>query len=168
MFLRWGVVSTSPNPQVGGNTFYSEELLAPLPIPKLEEHPSSAVRDCLFNIFAATHHIGGLFSVRNLRTRHAVEAGTHLSWVAAHSTETAQKYNYLWTLKNPTLFSLSFCLSFSMRSFLFNYRNYESAWGGVEILLYGFLMTTLEGGDWPALRPGPTYFQMYLFDGENI
>jgi hypothetical protein len=37
-FLRWGVVSTSPTT-------------------KLEGHPLSAVRDCLFNIFAATLHI---------------------------------------------------------------------------------------------------------------
>jgi hypothetical protein len=34
--------------------FYGEELLAPRPTPKLEDHPMSAVRDCLFNIFAAT------------------------------------------------------------------------------------------------------------------
>jgi hypothetical protein len=34
--------------------FYGEELLAPRPTPKLEEHPLSAVRDCLFNIFAPT------------------------------------------------------------------------------------------------------------------
>jgi hypothetical protein len=33
--------------------FYGE-LLAPRPTPKLEDHPLSAVRDCLFNIFAAT------------------------------------------------------------------------------------------------------------------
>jgi hypothetical protein len=32
-------------------------LLAPRPTPKLEDHPLSAVRDCLFNIFAATLHI---------------------------------------------------------------------------------------------------------------
>jgi hypothetical protein len=32
-------------------------LLAPPPNPKLEEHPLSAVRDCLFNIFAAAFHI---------------------------------------------------------------------------------------------------------------
>jgi hypothetical protein len=32
--------------------FYGEELLAPRPTPKLEDHPLSAVRDCLFNIFA--------------------------------------------------------------------------------------------------------------------
>jgi hypothetical protein len=37
--------------------FYSEELLAPLPTPKLEHHPLSAVLHCLLNIFAATLHI---------------------------------------------------------------------------------------------------------------
>ena len=39
----------------------------------------SAVRDCLFNIFAATLHIAGRSSIRNLRTRHAVLTGTDLS-----------------------------------------------------------------------------------------
>jgi hypothetical protein len=38
-------------------TFYGEKLLAPHLIPKLEDHPLSAVYDCLFNIFAA----GGRF-----------------------------------------------------------------------------------------------------------
>jgi len=38
--------------------FYGVELLAPSPTPKLEDHPLSAVRDFLFNIFAATLHIG--------------------------------------------------------------------------------------------------------------
>jgi hypothetical protein len=37
--------------------FYGEELLAPRPTPKLEDHILSVVRDCLFNIFAATLHI---------------------------------------------------------------------------------------------------------------
>jgi hypothetical protein len=37
-------------------SFYGEELLAPRPNPKLENHPLSAIRDCLFNIFAATFH----------------------------------------------------------------------------------------------------------------
>jgi len=37
--------------------FYGEELLVPIPTPKLEDHPLSAVRDCSFNIFAATLHI---------------------------------------------------------------------------------------------------------------
>jgi hypothetical protein len=37
--------------------FYGEKLLAPRPTPKPEDHPLSAVCDCLFNIFAATFHI---------------------------------------------------------------------------------------------------------------
>ena len=57
--------------------FNREGLLAPRPTPKLEDHPSSAVRDCLFNLFAATLLIGGRSSIRNLRTRHAVVTGTH-------------------------------------------------------------------------------------------
>jgi hypothetical protein len=61
--LQWGVVSTSPNPQAG-------------------DHPLSAVRDCLFNIFAATLHIGGRSSMRNLRTCHALVKGTHLHMVS--------------------------------------------------------------------------------------
>jgi hypothetical protein len=36
--------------------FYGEELLAPRPTPKLEDHPLSDVRDCLFNIFEASLH----------------------------------------------------------------------------------------------------------------
>ena len=61
--------------------FYSEEFFAPHPTPKLEYHPLSADRDCLFNIFAATLHIGGHSSIHNLRTCHAVVTGTHLSWL---------------------------------------------------------------------------------------
>jgi hypothetical protein len=34
--------------------FYGEELLALRPTPKLEDHPLSAVRDCVFNVFATT------------------------------------------------------------------------------------------------------------------
>jgi hypothetical protein len=56
-------------------------LLAPCPTPKLEDHTLSAVRDCLFNIFAATLHIEGNSSNRNLRTRHAVVTGTYLSLI---------------------------------------------------------------------------------------
>jgi len=59
--------------------FHWEALLAPGPTPKLEDHPSSAVHDCLFNLFSATLHIGGHSSIRDLRTRHAVVTGTHLS-----------------------------------------------------------------------------------------
>jgi hypothetical protein len=52
-------------------------LLAPRPTPKLEDHPSSAVRDSLFNLFAATLLIRGRSSIRNLRTRHAMVTETH-------------------------------------------------------------------------------------------
>jgi hypothetical protein len=37
--------------------FYCDDVLAPCPTPKLEDHPLSAVRDCLFNMFPATLHI---------------------------------------------------------------------------------------------------------------
>ena len=59
--------------------FCSEELLAPRPTPQAGGPPLSAVRDCLFNIFAATLHIGDRSSIRNLRTHHAVVTGTDLS-----------------------------------------------------------------------------------------
>ena len=59
--------------------FHGEVLLPSRPTPKLEDHPSLAVRDCLFNLFAASLHIGGRSSIRNLRTLHAVVTGTHLS-----------------------------------------------------------------------------------------
>jgi hypothetical protein len=37
--------------------FYGEEMLAPHPDPKLEDHLLSAIRDFLFNIFAAIPRI---------------------------------------------------------------------------------------------------------------
>ena len=64
--------------------FYGEELLASLANPRLKYHPLSAVRDSLFNIFPATHHIGSRSSICNLRTCHAVVTGTHLSWLKSN------------------------------------------------------------------------------------
>jgi hypothetical protein len=32
-------------------------IVSPLPNPQAEDHPLSAVRDCLLNVFAATLHI---------------------------------------------------------------------------------------------------------------
>jgi len=62
--------------------FYSGELSTPRPYPKLEDYAFSDVRHCLFDIFEATLHIGGCSYIRNLRTRHAVVTGTHLShWI---------------------------------------------------------------------------------------
>ena len=40
-------------------------MLAPRSTPKLEDHPSSAVRDCLFNLLAATLLIGGRSSIKS-------------------------------------------------------------------------------------------------------
>jgi hypothetical protein len=59
--------------------FHGEDFLAPRPTSKLEEHPLSAVSDCLFNIFAANLHIGDLSFIRNLRTRHELVTGTQKS-----------------------------------------------------------------------------------------
>jgi len=42
-------------------SFFSEELLAPRPTAKLEDHPLSTVSNCLFNMFAAILHIWRLF-----------------------------------------------------------------------------------------------------------
>jgi len=44
-------VRGSCNRFVTGYVLYGEQLLAPRPTPKLKDHPLSAVRDCLFNIF---------------------------------------------------------------------------------------------------------------------
>jgi len=41
--------------------FYDQELLAIHPTPRIKEKPLSAVRDCIFNIFAATLHTWGPF-----------------------------------------------------------------------------------------------------------
>jgi len=59
--------------------FYGKELIESRSTPKVEDHLLSAVRDCLFNILAATLHMGGLSSIRKLRTRHALLTRTHLS-----------------------------------------------------------------------------------------
>jgi hypothetical protein len=56
--------------------FYGEELLAPRPNHKLEDHPLSAVRDCLFIVFSIS---GARSSFRNPKTRHAVGSTTELS-----------------------------------------------------------------------------------------
>jgi hypothetical protein len=57
-------IHSSPKPFVilhNKLIFYREELLVPHPNPKLEDHPLSAVYDCLFKIFAAASISGGQF-----------------------------------------------------------------------------------------------------------
>jgi hypothetical protein len=64
--------SNSPGPRLSVWTirnmirFYGEEL-APRPTPELQDHPLSAVRDWLFNIFAAILHIGGRYEHNGTR-----------------------------------------------------------------------------------------------------
>jgi hypothetical protein len=64
-------------------------VLAPRPTPKLEDHPLSAVRDCLFNIFAPNipPYPEAVSSIRNLRTRYAVVTRDPLNMVY-HSNKT--------------------------------------------------------------------------------
>jgi hypothetical protein len=76
--------------------FYGEGLLAPRLTPKLEDHPSSAVRVFLFNLFTATLHIGGRSSIRNLRTRHAVVTGTHIHGTAHYKPTISSCCEILW------------------------------------------------------------------------
>jgi hypothetical protein len=61
--------------------FYGGELLAPRPTPKLEGHLLSAVRDSLFDIFAAALHVWRP-SPPSATWRRAVPwwQGTHLTW----------------------------------------------------------------------------------------
>jgi len=66
-------------------SFYGEELLAPRPTPKMEDHPLSTVCDTLFNIFAATVHIGG-----NRRTRHGVVTGNPLNSIMLENNSVAE------------------------------------------------------------------------------
>jgi hypothetical protein len=79
--------------------FYGEELLAPRPNTKLEDHLLSAVRDCLFNIFAVTLHSGGRSSIRNLRKRYVMVTCIHLSWKTCHTLR-----KLLLTLEDRTSF----------------------------------------------------------------
>jgi hypothetical protein len=58
-------------------SFYGEELLAPRPIPKMEDHPLFAAA---YSIYSQLPSIsGGRSSIRSLKTRHAVVTGTRLS-----------------------------------------------------------------------------------------
>ena len=73
-----GVVSTSPNTQDRGPTHVGCPLLL------------------IQYIFVATHHIEGRSSIRNLRTRHAVVTGTHLSRDFLHLYVCVYIYIYIY------------------------------------------------------------------------
>jgi hypothetical protein len=64
----------------------------------LEDHPLSAVRDCLFNVFAAACHIWKPFPIRSLRTRHAVVRETHL-WLWTLTIISTEYTRILWSIR---------------------------------------------------------------------
>ena len=76
--------------------FHGETLLAPRPIPKLEDHPSSAVRDCLFNLFAATLHIGGRSSIRNEDAPCRGDRDPLITWLHRTHTHTHTHTNKIY------------------------------------------------------------------------
>jgi hypothetical protein len=79
--------------------FYGEDLLAPRPTPKLENHPLSAVRDCLFNIFAASLHIWRPFLTSATWGRAMPWwQGTHLTGTAATTGLLYQPPDRWWWL----------------------------------------------------------------------
>jgi hypothetical protein len=87
--------------------FHCEEFLAALPIPKLEDHPFSAVCDCLFNIFTATLHICGpsLWSA----TRDAPCRGVHKSnsvifWTALQMQSEWNIQLTAWSIRTRRIF----------------------------------------------------------------
>jgi hypothetical protein len=82
---------------------FTGTVVSTCPTPKPEGHPLSAVRDYLFNLSAATLHIGGRSSFRNLRTRHAVVTGTHLTWKALITVRTLHLYMVYSVFTNADL-----------------------------------------------------------------
>jgi len=99
-------------------------LLAPHPTPKLEDHPLSAIRQCLFDIFAATFHIGGHSSICNLRMYHAAVTRTRLSRAmricvqitpGIHDIHIPESGHRNW----------NFCYSFVSTAFIFNENVYN-------------------------------------------
>jgi hypothetical protein len=74
-------------------------LLAPRPTPKLQGDPLSAVRDCLFNIFAATHHNWRPFlhpRPEDAPCRGDRDQLTHLEYVSTGKELPASQRNFLF------------------------------------------------------------------------
>jgi hypothetical protein len=52
--------------------FCGKELVAPRPTPKLDDHPLSGVRDCLFSIFAAASEQMAIVFLNSFNCMHIV------------------------------------------------------------------------------------------------
>jgi hypothetical protein len=104
--------------------FYDEELLARRPTPKLEDHPLSALRDCIFTIFAATLHIWRP-SPPSATWGHAMPwwQGTHLTWPLL-----IQKYFYCFQIREPSLL-MNICIEqlYQLCISVLKYRCYEGS-----------------------------------------
>ena len=101
----------------------------------------SAVRDCLFNIFAGTLHIGGRSSVRNVRTRHAVVTGSYKHFTkfqACSNSRTSFDSQYRLTCLRGT--SASNCAT-NRKSLPLLFNSFNSVLFGhtQEILVTNFL-----------------------------
>jgi hypothetical protein len=94
-------ILSQPNPVLSVNIYLNLRFQGE----DLEYGSLSAVPDCLFNIlvFAATLHIGGRSSIRNLRSRLAVVTETHCHMVFIY----LHIYYYRHEMTNSALLKLS-------------------------------------------------------------
>jgi hypothetical protein len=80
--------------------FYSEELLDAHPTSKLEDNPLSAVRNCLFNTFAATLHtcrVSPPSAKYMLLSRHQNSGQNHDIKINNRCFENVEQFRYLDT-----------------------------------------------------------------------
>jgi hypothetical protein len=114
--------------------FYGEGLLAPHPTPRLEDHPFSIARDCLFNIFATTLHIWRPCPPSATWGRAMpLWQGTHLTWdshqlVIRHRSLSLK---FVWKLINR-------CTSGCMRLELQYTPCPDRLWGPPSLLSNGY------------------------------
>jgi hypothetical protein len=109
LYLNISPGSRHMYPSQNKASFYGNELLASCPTLKLEDYPFSKVRDCLFNIFTATLHIGGHSSISNLRIHYTVVTGTHLLWHLNHCFHAITKKLLYFYLPNENLTNYVSC-----------------------------------------------------------
>jgi hypothetical protein len=103
--------------------FHGEELLTPRPTPKLENHPLSAVHDCLLNIFAAALHILNPFSPPATYWR-ARRRDNGPTWRGASEPNTA---SYCYHLLVLFLTTTNYSYSYITHEYAVNHKHFE-AW----------------------------------------
>jgi hypothetical protein len=107
-------------------------VLAPRPTPKLEDHPLSAVRDCLFNIFAATLHIWRP-SPPSATWGRAMPwwQGTHLTWIMKlhFLINLVSHFSKLGMIRNDTMPHI---FSWYNQTEVYNIASRRETWRGVD------------------------------------